>query len=194
MNRTEHNWQSTSARMKRRTWRLRRRRRRLKLAMAPAPKLGALASLRLHWPEYLMEAGLLGAFMVSACVFGALYEFPQSPVQQAIMSAFPAALSHGDVHGADRHRDHLFAMGKAVGCPHQPIGDVHFFPARQNQGMGRPLLYRRRSSWERCWECSWSRIFWARSFRSGSSLRRYDSRTATGLGWRFSRNSSSRSF
>jgi hypothetical protein len=24
------------------------------------------ASLRLHWPKYLMEAGLLGAFMVSA--------------------------------------------------------------------------------------------------------------------------------
>ena len=28
-------------------------------------------SLRLHWPEYLMEAGLLGAFMLSACLFGA---------------------------------------------------------------------------------------------------------------------------
>ncbi|MBI3474778.1 MAG: aquaporin [Acidobacteria bacterium] len=35
-----------------------------------------------------MEAGLLGAFMVSACVFGALYEFPQSPVHQAIHSGF----------------------------------------------------------------------------------------------------------
>ena len=55
------------------------------IAMSPAPKLGALASLRLHWPEYLMEAGLLGAFMVSACVFGVLYGFPQSPVHQAIM-------------------------------------------------------------------------------------------------------------
>jgi len=52
------------------------------------PKLGALASLRNHWPEYVMETGLLGAFMVSACVFGALYEFPQSPVHQAITSAF----------------------------------------------------------------------------------------------------------
>src|SRR6266566_832023 len=50
------------------------------------PKLGALGSLRVHWPEYLMEAGLLGAFMVSACVFGALYEFPHSPVRQAIAS------------------------------------------------------------------------------------------------------------
>jgi len=33
-----------------------------------------------------MEAGLLGAFMASACVFGALYEFPHSPVRQALTS------------------------------------------------------------------------------------------------------------
>src|SRR6266571_4166654 len=54
--------------------------------VSQAPKLGALASLHLHWPEYLMEASLLGAFMVSACLFGALYEFPQSPVRHAIVS------------------------------------------------------------------------------------------------------------
>lgn len=57
-------------------------------ASSDPPKLGALSSLQAHWPEYLMEAGLLGAFMVSACVFGALYEFPQSPVHQAIGSGF----------------------------------------------------------------------------------------------------------
>jgi aquaporin Z len=59
------------------------------------PKLGALASLRAHWPEYLMEAALLGAFMVSACVFGALYEFPQSPAHQAIMSGLLRRLLMG---------------------------------------------------------------------------------------------------
>jgi aquaporin Z len=51
-----------------------------------APELGALASARLHWPEYLMEAALLGTFMVSACLFGALYESPHSPVRHAIAS------------------------------------------------------------------------------------------------------------
>jgi aquaporin Z len=51
-----------------------------------APQLGALESLRLHWPEFLMEASLLGAFMAAACVFGALYEFPRSPLHQAVMS------------------------------------------------------------------------------------------------------------
>ncbi len=41
-------------------------------ASSQPPKLGALASLKTHWPESLMKAALLGAFMVSACVFGAL--------------------------------------------------------------------------------------------------------------------------
>ncbi len=60
-----------------------------------APQPGAFESLRLHWPEYLMEAGLLGAFMVAACAFGALYEFPGSPVHQAIMSSFPRRVLMG---------------------------------------------------------------------------------------------------
>ena len=48
------------------------------------PHLAVEDTLRAHWPEYLMEAGLLGAFMVSACVFGVLYEYPRSPVRLAI--------------------------------------------------------------------------------------------------------------
>jgi aquaporin Z len=33
-----------------------------------------------HWPEYAIEAGCLGAFMISACVFGTLLGHPASPV------------------------------------------------------------------------------------------------------------------
>ncbi|MGA9391256.1 MAG: aquaporin [Candidatus Sulfotelmatobacter sp.] len=65
------------------------------IVISQTPKLGAWASLRSHWPEYLMEAGLLAAFMVSACVFGALYEFPNSPVHRAIMSGFLRRLLMG---------------------------------------------------------------------------------------------------
>jgi aquaporin Z len=53
----------------------------------PIKEPSLVAALRTHWPEYLMEAGLLGAFMVSACLFGVLYEFPHSPVHQAIKSS-----------------------------------------------------------------------------------------------------------
>jgi hypothetical protein len=55
---------------------------------SPAPQLDFIGSLGKHWPEYLMETALLGTFMVSACLFGALYEFPGSPVRQAIESGF----------------------------------------------------------------------------------------------------------
>ncbi len=41
-------------------------------------------TLRFHWPEYLMEAALLGLFMISAAVFTTLFEYPQSPVHMAI--------------------------------------------------------------------------------------------------------------
>src|SRR5580765_917489 len=34
----------------------------------------------LHWPEYLIEAGALGTFMVSAAAFAAVLYYPASPV------------------------------------------------------------------------------------------------------------------
>jgi len=52
-------------------------------------------ALQLHWPEYLMEAAGLGFFMVSACLFGALYENPASPVRQAISSTLLRRLLMG---------------------------------------------------------------------------------------------------
>ena len=64
-------------------------------SLQQAPELGAFASLRLHWPEYLMEASLLGAFMVSACAFGVLYGYPQSPMRQAVSSDFLRGLLGG---------------------------------------------------------------------------------------------------
>ncbi len=39
-----------------------------------------LNSLRKHWQEYLIEAGGLGAFMISACAFGVLFFNPNSPL------------------------------------------------------------------------------------------------------------------
>lgn len=41
-----------------------------------------------HWPEYLMEAGGLGLFMISACVFTTLLEHPASPVREWLGSPF----------------------------------------------------------------------------------------------------------
>jgi aquaporin Z len=92
-----------------------------------APKLGALSSLRLHWPEYLMEAALLGAFMVSACVFGALYEFPHSPVHQSIMSTFLRRLLMGLSMGLTAIAIIYSPWGKQSGAHINPSVTLTFF-------------------------------------------------------------------
>jgi aquaporin Z len=56
----------------------------LSAAQSSSPQLSALRAVRAHWPEYLMEAVLLGAFMVSACIFCVLLEYPDSPFRAAI--------------------------------------------------------------------------------------------------------------
>ena len=47
----------------------------------------ALSAIQAHWPEYLIEAALLGAFMISACVFAVLLEHPSSPLHRSIDNA-----------------------------------------------------------------------------------------------------------
>lgn len=42
-----------------------------------------------HWPEYLIEGGLLGAFMVSACVCTVLVEHPSSPLRRRLAAPLP---------------------------------------------------------------------------------------------------------
>ena len=42
---------------------------------------GTLSS---HWPEYLIEAALLGLFMISACSFSVLIQRPASPVRELL--------------------------------------------------------------------------------------------------------------
>jgi aquaporin Z len=48
-----------------------------------------IGTLRAHWPEYLMEAAGLGAFMVSAGLFATLLEHPESPLRQALPDPLP---------------------------------------------------------------------------------------------------------
>ena len=96
-------------------------------AMTQAPQLGALASVRLHWPEYLMEASLLGAFMVSACLFGVLYGFPQSPVRRAIPSDFSRGLLGGLSMGLTALAIFYSPWGKQSGAHINPSVTLTFF-------------------------------------------------------------------
>jgi aquaporin Z len=64
------------------------------LASLPATGAGtplahsASQALARHWPEYLMESAELGIFMISACVFTALLEYPASPALRLIPNSF----------------------------------------------------------------------------------------------------------
>ncbi len=87
----------------------------------PEDRLTIGQALHAHWPEYLMEAWGLGAFMVSAGVFATLLEHPGSPVRGAIES--------GDVRRALMG----VAMGAtAIGIIYSPWGKrsgAHINPA-----------------------------------------------------------------
>lgn len=48
--------------------------------------LGVAASLRLHWPEYLMEACEMSLFMFCTCSFATLLQHPASPVRHFLIS------------------------------------------------------------------------------------------------------------
>jgi aquaporin Z len=73
------------------------------------------------WPEYAIEAGLLGLFMISACGFTVLLEHPRSPVHLAV----PDPILRRALMG--------LAMGStAVGLIYSPWGKrsgAHFNPA-----------------------------------------------------------------
>ena len=56
-------------------------------------------SLHKHWPEYLIEAGCLGTFMVSACSFAALLGHPASPVQNWMLAGMPMRMLMGAAMG-----------------------------------------------------------------------------------------------
>jgi aquaporin Z len=62
--------------------------------------LSALGALRLHWPEYLMEASELGLYMFFACAFTALLQHPVSPVRHIISSSLARRALYGLAMGS----------------------------------------------------------------------------------------------
>jgi aquaporin Z len=80
-----------------------------------------LDALRRHWPEYLMEAGELAAFMVSAAVVVSLLDHSASPVRQVVSDPVLRRLIVGILMGLT-----------AIGIVHSPWGrqsGAHFNPS-----------------------------------------------------------------
>jgi aquaporin Z len=106
------------------------------VAAAPArsrPRLTAAVALANHWPEYLMEAFGLGAFMVSACLFTVWLELPGSPFRQLIDSAFVRRALVGLAMGLTAIAIIYSPWGKRSGAHLNPAFTLTFLRLRKIQ-------------------------------------------------------------
>jgi aquaporin Z len=88
---------------------------------------GAAESLRLHWPEYLMEGALLGLFMISACFFASLLWHPASPVREAIPNSDVRRVLTGLAMGLTAISLICSPWGKQSGAHMNPSTTLTFF-------------------------------------------------------------------
>lgn len=58
-----------------------------RISLPRSAGLSLTASLRHHWPEYLMEAGEMALYMFSVCALATLFQHPASPIRQSVMDA-----------------------------------------------------------------------------------------------------------
>src|SRR6516162_8020580 len=80
-----------------------------------------------HWPEYLMEAGGLCLFMISACVFTTMLEHPGSPIRQRLGSAFLRRMIVGVGMGLTAIGLIYSPWGKQSGAHLNPSVTITFF-------------------------------------------------------------------
>ena len=103
----------------------------------PHKAMRALSSLRLHWPEYLMEAGEMTLYMFFTCLFATLLQHPTSPLRQLIASAILRRALMGLAVGATVIAIVMTPWGKQSGGHFNPamtfafyrLGKVEFWDA-----------------------------------------------------------------
>ena len=87
----------------------------------------SIDSLRLHWPEYLMEAGGLSIYMFSVCAFATLSWHPVSPIGQFIAGAMPRRIFMGIGDGTTLIAIRMSPWGKQSGGHLNPAITLAFF-------------------------------------------------------------------
>jgi aquaporin Z len=88
-------------------------------------------SARGHWPEYLIEGGLLALFMISACTFTVLLEHPDSPARAALPGAFSRRVLMGVAMGATAVAIIYSPWGKRSGAHINPATTLTFLRLRK---------------------------------------------------------------
>lgn len=90
---------------------------------APAPAPAASS----HWPEYAIEAALLGLFMLSACLFTVLLFHPASPVPALVPDPFVRRLLMGVAMGGTATTLNYSGWGKQSGAHYNPAVTLTFY-------------------------------------------------------------------
>jgi aquaporin Z len=90
-------------------------------------RLTAISSLRLHWPEYLMESGELILYMFSVCALATLLQHPASPARQFIASNFSRRVLMGLAIGTTVIAIVMSPWGKQSGGHFNPAITFTFY-------------------------------------------------------------------
>ena len=90
------------------------------------PATAVTSALRTHWPEYLIEAAGLGAFMLSALGFTLLLEHPASPLRVALPDAFLRRALIGCAMGATLIALVYNPLGQRSGAHFNPVFTLTF--------------------------------------------------------------------
>lgn len=89
--------------------------------------LGAAARVRLHWTEYLMEAGEMSLFMFCTCSFATLLQHPTSPVRHLFISGIVRRALMGLAIGATVMALIMSPWGKQSGGHINPAMTFAFY-------------------------------------------------------------------
>jgi aquaporin Z len=89
-----------------------------------------LLALRRHWPEYLMEAAELGAFMIAACVAAVVLFDEASPIAQVLPCPLLRRLFMGCAMGGTAVAIIYTPWGKQSGAHFNPAVTLTFIPYR----------------------------------------------------------------
>jgi aquaporin Z len=86
-----------------------------------------MASLRHHWPEYLMEVGEVGSYLFVACVVATLLQHPASIVRHSISSGVARRALMGLAMGATVIAIVMSPWGKRSGGHFNPAITLTFY-------------------------------------------------------------------
>ena len=96
-------------------------------AVSVRDTLGVAASLRQHWPEYLMEAGEMSLFVFCICSFATLLQHPASPVRHFFISGIVRRALMGLAVGATVMAVIMSPWGKQSGGHINPAMTFAFY-------------------------------------------------------------------